>query len=337
MQDRARAGRLLERRTATNPASIYVGIDVCKDSLEVAQRPDGEAWRLSNDGRGIAALVERLAQSRPTLVILEATGGMEMPLVRALVAAQLPAVVVNPRQVREFARATGRLAKTDTIDAHVLAQFGEAVQPEIRPLPDAATQELSALLTRRRQLIEMLTAEKNRLRSAARTVRGDIEDHIHWLECRLSDLDDDLDQAIRSSPLWRERHDLLRSTPGVGPVLSRTLLAELPELGAINRKEIAALVGVAPLNRDSGHFRGKRRVWGGRAHVRSALYMAALVATRRNPVIKAFYERLLAMGKPKKVALTACMRKLLTILNAMARDHRSWQIKHLSLAHQDSC
>jgi len=319
-----------------NPASIYVGIDVSKDSLEVAQRPDGEAWCVGNDEADIAALVARLAQSPPALVILEATGGMEMPLVRALVAAQLPAVVVNPRQVREFARATGRLAKTDTIDAQVLAQFGEAVQPEIRLLPDAATQELGALVTRRRQLIEMLTAEKNRLRTATRTVRADIQGHIRWLEHRLSDLDDDLDQAIRSSPVWRERDNLLQSIPGVGPVLSLTLLAELPELGALNRKEIAALVGVAPLNRDSGHFRGKRKVWGGRSHVRSALYMAALVATRHNPVIKAFYGRLLAAGKPKKVALTACMRKLLTILNAMTRDHRSWQIMPLSLDTQDS-
>lgn len=337
MQDRARAGRHFERRTATNPASIYVGIDVSKDSLEVAQRPDGESWCVSNDEAGIAVLVERLGQSPPALVILEATGGMEMLPVRGLVAAQLPAVVVNPRQVREFARATGRLAKTDAIDARVLAQFGEAIQPEIRPLPDAATQELGAVVTRRRQLIEMLTAEKNRLRTATRTVCADIQDHIRWLERRLSDLDDDLDQAIRSSPLWRERDNLLQSIPGVGPVLSMTLLAELPELGTLNRKEIAALVGVAPLNRDSGHFRGKRKVWGGRSHVRSALYMAALVATRRNPVIRAFYQRLLAVGKPKKVALTACMRKLLTILNAMARHQSPWRIMHLTLDTQDSC
>lgn len=313
------------------PAKVYVGVDVAKDWLDVAQRPEGAVWRVGNDERGVATLVERLVQLRPTLVVLEATGGIEMPLVGALMAAQLPTVVVNPRQVREFARATGRLAKTDAIDAQVLAQFGEAVKPELRPFPDAATQELSALLMRRRQLVEMLTAEKNRLRTAAPSVRPDIQDHIRWLERRLSDLDGQLAQAIRSSPSWRERDNLLKSTPGVGPVLSVTLLAELPELGTLDRKEIAALVGVAPLNRDSGHFRGRRTVWGGRSKVRAALYMAALVAARRNPVIRAFYERLVAAGKPKKVALTACMRKLLTILNAMIRHQTPWSVEHHAL------
>ena len=251
---------------------------------------------------------------------------MEMPLTGALMAAQLSTVVVNPRQVREFARATGRLAKTDALDAQVLAQFGEAVKPELRPLPDAATQELSALLMRRRQLVEMLTAEKNRLGTAASSACPDIQDHIRWLEHRLSDLDGQLAQAIRSSPSWRERDNLLKSTPGVGPVLSTTLLAELPELGSLSRKEIAALVGVAPLNRDSGTLRGRRTVWGGRSQVRAALYMAALVATRFNPVIRAFYQRLQAAGKPNKLALTACMRKLLTILNAMMRHQIPWRI-----------
>jgi len=313
------------------PAKFYVGVDVAKDWLDVAQRPEGAPWRVSNDEIRIAALVERLVQLRPALVVLEATGGMEMPVVGALVVAQLPTAVVNPRQVREFARATGRLAKTDAIDAQVLAQFGEAVRPELRPFPDAATQELSALLTRRRQLVGMLTAEKNRLRTAAKAVRADVQEHIRWLERRLSDLDGQLAQSIRSSPSWRERDNLLKSTPGVGPVLSVTLLADLPELGTLGRKEIAALVGVAPLNWDSGHLRGKRRVWGGRSRVRAALYMAALVAARRNPVLRAFYQRLVEAGKPKKVALTACMHKLLTILNAMIRHRTPWSLEHHAL------
>jgi len=269
-------------------------------------------------------LVARLDQLRPALVVLEATGGMELPLVGALAAAGLPVVVINPRQAREFAKATGRLAKTDAIDAQVLAHFAEAVRPRLRPLADAAAQELSALMTRRRQLIEMLTAERNRLRTAAPAVRPDIQEHIRWLERRLADLDGDLSQTIRSSDIWREKDDLLQSAPGVGPVVSTTLLADLPELGALNRKEIAALVGVAPLNRDSGTLRGRRTVWGGRSKVRSALYMATLVATQRNPVIRIFYQRLLSAGKPKKVALTACMRKLLTILNAMIRSRTPW-------------
>jgi transposase len=320
-----------------NPTKAYVGIDVAKGWLDVAQRPGGEAWRVTNDERGIADLVARLKALRPTLVLLEATGGMEIPAVAALAAAGLDAVVVNPRQVRQFAGATGRLAKTDAIDAQVLAQFGEAVQPEVRPLPDTATQELAALVARRRQLIEMLTAEKNRLRLATKKVRRNIEAHIRWLEGELLDLDDGLGDVIRSSPVWRERDDLLRSVPGVGPVLSSVLLAHLPELGRLNRKEIAALAGVAPLNRDSGQFRGRRTVWGGRSQVRAALYMAALVATRFNPAIRAFYQRLGAAGKPKKVALTACMRKLLTMLNAMARHQTPWQTMDLTLDLKDSC
>jgi len=320
-----------------SPANVYIGIDVAKDWLDVAQRPGGEAWRVSSDATGIATLVKRLKGLRPALVVLEATGGLEIPAVAALAAAGLPAVVVNPRQVREFARATGRLAKTDAIDAQVLAQFGEALQPEVRPLPDTATQELSALVARRRQLIEMLTAEKNRLRMATKKVRRNIEAHIRWLEGELLDLDDGLGEVIRSSPVWRERDNLLRSVPGVGPVLSSVLLADLPELGKLSRKEVAALVGVAPLNRDSGKFRGRRQVWGGRSQVRATLYMAALVASRYNPAIKRFYQRLLSGGKPKKVALTACMRKLLTILNAMTRAQTSWQIVPSPLECQDSC
>jgi len=318
-------------------ANISVGIDVAKDWLDVGERPDDAAWRVRNDEAGIAALVERLGQREPAVVVLEATGGLEWALAAALAAAHLPVVVVNPRQVRDFARATGRLAKTDAIDAQVLAQFGEAVEPPPRPLPDQATQELAALVTRRRQLVEMLTGEKNRLRTARASVRRDIQEHIRWLERRLNDLDGDLRKAIQSSPLWRVRDHVLQSAPGVGFVSSSTLLANLPELGRLNRKEIAALVGVAPLNRDSGTLRGRRTVWGGRAHVRAVLYMATLVATRRNPVVKAFYERLVAAGKPKKVALTACMRKLLTILNAMVRSHASWQITNPTLAQQDSC
>jgi len=309
-----------------NPAHIYVGIDVAKDRLDVAQRPGIEAWEVTNDDRGIADLVARLKALRPTLVVLEATGGIELPLVGALAAVGLPVVVVNPRQTREFARATGRLAKTDAIDAQVLARFAEAVRPALRPLPDAASQQLSGLVARRRQVIEMLTAEKNRLRTAAPAVRDHIKEHILWLERSLSDLDSELGQAIHSSDIWRAQDNLLQSAPGVGPVLSTTLLAELPELGSLNRKEIAALVGVAPLNRDSGTLRGRRTVWGGRSQVRTALYMAALVASRFNPVIRAFYQRLEAAGKPKKVALTACMRKLLTILNAMMRHQTPWQI-----------
>lgn len=317
-------------------AGVHAGIDVSKDSLDVALQPGGEAWRTPNEEAGIVGLVERLSALHPTSVILEATGGFELPLTGALLAAGLPATVVNPRQVRDFARATGQLAKTDAIDARVLARFGEAVRPPLRPLPDEATQELAALVVRRRQLIEMLTAEKNRLRLAARAVRRDIQQHIRWLERRLSDLDGDLAQQVRSSPRWCEQDDLLQSVPGIGPISSASLLAQLPELGQLNRKEIAALVGVAPLNRDSGTLRGRRAIWGGRAPVRASLYMATLVATRHNPAIRAFYLRLVAAGKPKKLALTACMRKLLTTMNAMIRHNAPWQSnRHLAL--QDSC
>ena len=310
---------------------VFVGIDVSKDRLDVALRPTSDRWALANDAPGLATLVARLQGLAPTLIVLEATGGLAVPLTGALAAAGLPVVVVNPRQVRDFAKATGKLAKTDALDAAVLAQFAEAVRPALRPLPDAATQALSALLARRRQLIEMLTAEKNRLGSALPPVRPGIRAHIGWLERRLADLDADLAQAIRESPVWREKDDLLQSAPGVGPVLARTLLASLPELGTLTRQQIAALVGVAPLNRDSGAWRGKRRVWGGRAHVRAALYMSALVATRFNPALRAFYQRLCAAGKAKKVALTACMRKLLTILNAMLKSRTRWH-DHFALS-----
>lgn len=304
--------------------AICIGIDVSKDRLDLAWRPTGERWTAPNTERGIRAICRRLRTPAPTLIVLEATGGLELPLTGALAAAGLPVVVVNPRQIRDFAKATGRLAKTDALDAAVLAQFAEAVRPPVRPLPDAATQALSALLLRRRQLIGMRTAEQNRLGSSPAPMRKGIRAHITWMEGRLADLDEELATTIRESPLWREKDDLLQSTPGVGPVLALTLLASLPELGTLTRQQIAALVGVAPLNRDSGRFRGSRRVWGGRAHVRAALYMGTLVATRFNPVIRAFYQRLCAAGKAKKVALTACMRKMLTMLNAMLKHRTPW-------------
>jgi len=303
---------------------LFVGIDVSKDRLDVAVRPTGEAWQVSHDSRGINDLVEGLGKLAPQLVVLEATGGMELALAGELAASKLTIAVVNPRHVRDFARAAGKLAKTDALDAHVLAHFAEAMRPDSRPLPDAASQELRALVARRRQLVEMITAEKNRLRTAARRIRPKVQDHIRWLENSLKDLDRDMEDFMRSSPMWRDKDQLLRSTPGVGPVLSMTLLSDLPELGALSRGEIAALVGVAPFNRDSGALRGKRTVWGGRRQVRAALYMATLVATRYNPVLRDFYQRLCDAGKPKKVALTACMRKLLTILNVMVKHNRHW-------------
>ena len=307
-----------------NQFPLFVGIDVSKERLDVAVRPTGEAWQVSHDSRGINDLVERLGELAPQLVVLEATGGMEMALAGELAASKLAVAVVNPRHVRDFARAAGKLAKTDALDAQVLAHFAEAMRPASRPLPDDASQELRALVARRRQLVEMITAEKNRLRTAARRIRPKVQEHIHWLEESLVDLDRDMGDFIRSSPMWQDKDQLLRSTPGVGPVLSMTLMSDLPELGALNRGEIAALVGVAPFNRDSGALRGKRKVWGGRSQVRAALYMATLVATRFNPVLRAFYQRLCDAGKPKKVAITACMRKLLTILNVMVKHNRHW-------------
>lgn len=303
-------------------SSAYAGIDVSKAELEVAVGE--QAWTVSNDVAGIEALVDRLRKHSPELVVLEATGGHETAAVAALAEAGVPVVVANPRQVRDFARATGQLAKTDRIDARVLGLFAERVRPEVRPLPDEEAQELRALLARRRQLIEMMVAEKNRLKTAPGAVARGIQRHIDWLKRQLKSVDSDLEGRIKKSSVWRAKDDLLRSVPGIGPVTSRTLIGELPELGTLNRRQIAALAGVAPLNRDSGTLRGKRMVWGGRRSVRVALYMAALTASQRNPVIREFYERLRARGKPPKVALTACMRKLLVILNAMARDGAIW-------------
>jgi transposase len=304
----------------------FVGIDVSKDRLDMAMRPGGQLQSVNNDVPGIRQLVSALGDASPELIVLEATGGLEMAAVSALLEAGLPVVVVNPRQVRDFAKAVGRLAKTDRIDAEVLAHFAEAVRPETRPLKDEQTQALAALLARRRQLIEMLTAEKNRLSISPKFVRKDIRRHITWLETRLALIDTDLNGAIKDSPAWREKDDLLRSVPGVGPVLATSIICGLPELGALSRRQIAALVGVAPLNRDSGRFRGGRVVWGGRAYLRSVLYMAATSATRCNPVIRDFYRRLIAAGKKPKVALIACMRKLLTILNAMMKSGKPWHL-----------
>ena len=305
-------------------SETFIGIDVSKERLDCACRPTGTTFSDDNTPIGIAALIKQVQEQRPQLIVLEATGGLERLVVAELVAAQLPVVVVNPRQVRDFARATGQLAKTDRIDAAVLAHFGEAVKPEVRPLPDQLTQQMDALMTRRRQLVQMLAAERNHLVSATSQVRDRVKEHISHLEELIKKLDQEIDQMITNSPIWKTKDDLFQSVKGVGPVLSRTLLAELPELGQLSRQEISKLVGVAPLNHDSGKHTGKRRCWGGRASVRSTLYMAALSATRCNPVIKEFYQRLLAKGKLKKVALVACMRKLLTILNAMAKSNTPW-------------
>lgn len=311
------------------PVDLVVGIDVSKTILDVKAIPVNHAWRFANDPAGIGELVQVLTPLAPVLLILEATGGLEIPVTAALSVAGLPVAIINPRQARDFAKAVGRLAKTDRLDADLLARFGQTLRPAVRPLKADAAQSLSALLTRRSQVVAMLTAEKNRLSSAFNpAVREDLQTHIQWLETRLKALDQDLDQAVRNTPLWRGQEDLLRSFTGIGPVASRTLLAHLPELGTLNRKQIAALVGVAPFNRDSGTRHGKRCVWGGRAQVRCILYMASLTAVRHNPVIKAFYERLTHAGKVPKVALTACMRKVLTILNAMVKHHVPWQVNY---------
>ena len=301
-----------------------VGIDVSKSVLDVSVYPSDNTWRVEHTPAGITALAEELTDLGPAVVVVEATGGLEMSLTAALSVAGLPVVVVNPKRVRDFARATGRLAKTDKLDAQVLAQFGAMVRPQIRPLPDAARLELRALVTRRQQLLEMITAEKNRLRRTTPGIRHRIEVNVRWLREQLKELDRDLGDFLKSSPLWQEEARVLRSVPGVGPIVTATLIARLPELGSLNCKQVAALVGVAPFNRDSGTFRGKRKVWGGRGPLRTTLYMATLVATRHNPVLRTFYQRLCDAGKPKKVALIACMRKLLVILNSMIKHHSTW-------------
>jgi transposase len=337
----ARTGLRRQRRRKllgpTTAARLFAGVDVSKDRLDVCLRrsePEGceeeeeEAFVATYDDGGVDALISRLLEGPTVLVVLEATGGFERTVVRALAAAGLAVAVVNPRQVRDFARATGTLAKTDRIDASILARFAEAVRPAPKPLPDREIRALQAMVARRRQLLGMLAAENNRLSSAAKPVAKRIKAHIGWLEKEFSRTERDLEAAIESSTVLGENEELLRSVPGVGPVLARTLLAGVPELGTLTHKRLAALVGVAPLNRDSGTLRGHRSVWGGRADVRAALYMGALVAARRNPVVREFYERLLAAGKPKKVALVACMRKLLSILNAILKYRTPWRSPH---------
>jgi transposase len=305
---------------------VNVGIDVSKSLLDIAIHETGETWSSNNDSSGCGVLAAKLKQLKATSIVLEATGGFETLVTATLSAADLPVIVVNPRQVRDFAKATGQLAKTDRIDCRVLAHFAAAIKPPIRPIKSADSQHLEALLARRRQIVEMLVAEKNRLaNNHDRAVVKDLNAHIGWLERRLKSSDDELQRVLKISPAWRERDDLLRSVPGVGPVLSLTLLAQLPELGHLNRREIAKLVGVAPFNWDSGQWRGSRHIWGGRAAVRSPLFMATLCAIRINPTIKSFYRRLIAAGKAPKVAITACMRKLLTILNVMVKTQTSWR------------
>jgi transposase len=304
----------------------WVGIDVSKAVLDVHELPLGESWSVANDGRGIAALVKRVASLPDALVILEATGGYQHEAAVELSRGGIAVAIVNPRQVKDFGRALGQLAKTDKISAEVLALFGERVRPEARFLSDSRQELLSALVQRRRQLLEMLTAEKNRLgMTRARVVQGEVRKHIQWLEKRLKDTDRQIDESIRESPLWRAKEDLLRSVPCIGPATTRTLLADLPELGHLNRKQISALVGVAPFARDSGTLRGRRSVWGGRAPVRAGLYMATLVGVRHNPTLRAHYQHLIAAGKCPKVALVACMRKLLVILNAILRTQTPWR------------
>ena len=304
---------------------IYAGVDVSKATLDVAISNQTEVKSFPNHESGIKQIVKYLKNQALTLTVMEATGGLEKLLAASLIEASIPVVVVNPRQVRDFAKAKGKLAKTDSIDARILVEFGNDIHPEVRPLSDKQTDEIKALLVRRQQIMDMITMEHNRLWPADIRVIPSIQDHLNWLKQDLKNIDKDLNDKIQKSPIWREKDDLLQSVPGVGPVLSITLMGALPELGKLTRKQIAALAGVAPFNRDSGKYRGKRTTKGGRTRVRPALYMATLVATRFNPVIKAHYTHLIGMGKVKKVALVACMRKLLTILNAMLRDNRPWQ------------
>jgi len=306
-------------------SNVFIGVDVSKARLDVAVAPSGETISFANSEDGIALLADFLKPRNPELVLFEATGGWEMNAVHHLAAQRLPLAVLNPRHVRDFAKATGQLAKTDAIDARILARFGQAVRPEVRPLKPLELRKLDALNTRRRQIVEMLTAEQNRLVSAPEWVRPDIEELIAILKKRVAAIDRDLNKLIRKSPLWREKDKILQSFPGVGPVTASTIIAALPELGNLNRRQIATLVGVAPLNCDSGTHKGKRKIWGGRADIRSVLYMCAMTAARCNPIIRTFYQRLLQAGKPNKVARTACMRKVLVILNAMMRSQTCWQ------------
>ena len=304
---------------------MFVGIDVAKDRLDVHVRPAGESFAVTRHGEGVEELAKRLTAMTPALVVLEATGGFETIVAAGLAAAGLPVAVVNPRQIRDFARATARLAKTDTLDAAVIAHFAEAVNPPVRPLADPQQRLLGELMARRRQLIEMMVAEGNRRRllTARRTLKS-VDCVLATLKAQLEEIDHDIDIAVRGTPAWREAEDLLVSVPGIGPKIARTLLAEMPELGRLDRRQIAALTGVAPFNRDSGTLRGRRAITGGRSVVRSALYMSVLVSIRRNLPLALTYHRLRASGKPAKVAIVACMRKLVTILNAILRDKKPW-------------
>ena len=311
---------------ATREGDVFVGIDVSKDRLDVHVRPSGESFAVSRDGAGIADLAERLRVARPTLVVLEATGGFEVTVAAGLAGAGLPLAVVNPAQIRAFARAVGQLAKTDRLDAEIIARFADQVRPEPRPVADEDARALAELVARRRQVVEMIGMESNRRRQArSDRVRKGVDRVLTALQAELADLDRDLDDQIKGSPAWRAAEDLLTSVPGIGPITARTLIAELPELGRIDRRRLAALVGVAPVNRDSGAMRGHRAIAGGRADVRNVLFMAALAAIRHNPVIRDLYDRLRQRGRPAKTALVAAIRKLLTILNAIIRDQRPWQ------------
>jgi transposase len=309
----------------------FIGIDVSKAFLAVAVHQRDTCFTVPNKASVFPELITELVALRPQLIVLEATGGLEIPVVSALFAAGLPVVVVNPRQIRDFAKATGQLAKTDRLDAKVLAHFAAAVQPALRPVKNAAELELDALVTRRRQLVEMLAAEKTRLSATATApMRAEVGVHIEWLQQRIAELDKEVRQRITESSVWRVKDDLLQSVPGIGPVTALALVADVPELGQLNRHQVAKLVGVAPLNCDSGKLRGQRHIFGGRQPVRNTLYMAIQSAVRHNPVIKEFYERLLANHKPKKVALVACMRKLLTIVNVMIKTNTKWQLAQKS-------
>jgi transposase len=307
-------------------SAVCVGIDVAKAFLDVHVLPVNKAARYKNSGAGIAALVKMLKRHSPALVVLEATGKLELPAASALDTAGMPVAIVNPRQVRDFAKATGQLAKTDALDARVIATYGRDLHPEPRLVPDGESLKLQGILARRRQLIQMVTAEKNRLDRADREMRREIREHIAWLTERLNKVDHELNERVKVSPAWRQRDALLQSVPGVGPIVSRTLIIDLPELGTIDKRSISKLVGVAPLNRDSGAARGSRSIWGGRPQVRCALFMACLAALRVNPVIKAHYKKLRAAGKKPKVAQVACMHKLVIILNAIVQSGTPWEV-----------
>jgi transposase len=319
--------RILQGRVQEDlmKTKVFVGVDVSKDSLDVAIGAEKDIITFANDQKGVNALVKKLSRIDAELTVFESTGGYELLATSSLAEAGLPVVIVNPRQVRDFAKATGILAKTDAIDARVIAHFAQAVKPDVRPLKDRATSELTALVTRRRQIVEMIVAERNRLKLANKRNIKDIKDHIRWLQKRLDKIETDIGKTIQNSQIWRCKDNILRSVPGIGPITSASLICDLPELGVLSPKKIAMLAGLAPLNCDSGKFKGRRRIWGGRASVRSGLYMATLAATRCNPAIKGFYQRLTAAGKCHKVAITACMRKLLIIVNAMLRDQTLWQ------------